>query len=114
MHAFRLGLPLSLRLIHPVFHASLLELASTSAIPNRVINPPPPVEIKDSTEYEVLRILDSKVDRRQKGNQILYLMEWKGYEDANDPTSWEPAENLRNAPELVQAFHKAYPAKPKP
>ena len=61
-HAVRLGLPLALQHIHPVFHVSLLQLEQPSLIPHRINDLPPPLEIDDSNEYEVRRILDSKVD----------------------------------------------------
>ena len=113
-HAARLGLLLALQRIHPVFHVSLLQLANPSSIPNRTNKPPPPLELNDSNEYEVQRILDSKVDRCRKGSSLLYLVEWSGFDDTAESTSWEPAENVQNAPDLVKAFHQAYPDKPKP
>jgi hypothetical protein len=113
-HAYRLGLPLALQKIHPVFHTALLEPEKPSSIRNRTIDPPPPIEINDEEEYEVLRILDSRVDRRRKGSGILYLVEWKGYENTNESTSWEPPKNVQHAPRLIQAFHDKYPEKPRP
>ena len=41
-------------------------------------------------EYEVYRILDSKIDRRRKGSGLLYLVEWSGFDNTADATSWEP------------------------
>jgi len=112
-HAARLGLPLALQHIHPVFHVSLLQLANPSSIPNCTNKPLPPLELNDSNEYEVQMILDSKVDQRRKGSGLLYLVEWSGFDDTTESTSWEPAENVQNAPDLVRAFHQAYPDKPK-
>ena len=111
-HAYRLSLSLALSRIHPVFHVSLLQPTSTSDIPNRVVDPPPPIELNDSEEWEVNRILDSKVDRRRKGPGLLYLVEWKGFDNTPDATSWEPPEHLAHAPDLVQDFHRVYPDKP--
>ena len=113
-HTARLGLPLALKCIHPVFHVSLLQPTDPSSIPNRLDDLLPPLEIDDSTEYEVYRILDSKIDHRRKGSGLLYLVEWSGFDNTADATSWEPEENVRNAPDLVRAFHRAYPDKPKP
>ena len=31
-----------------------------------------------------------------------------------DATTWEPEEKVWNAPDLIQAFHRAYPNKPRP
>ena len=103
--AFRLDLPSHMRL-HPVFHVSLLEPYTSSSIPNRSIPPPPPVQLLDGPEYEVEAILDSKVMR----NKLYYLVDWSGY-SPNDRT-WEPAENLNNATEIVADFHHRYPDKP--
>jgi len=113
-HAFRLGLPLTLSHIHPVFHISLLQPTSASSIPNRLTDPPPPIQLDNSSHWEVDRILDSKVDRRRKNVGLLYLIEWKGFDHTPNATSWEPPEHLENATDLVQAFHLAYPDKPSP
>ena len=104
---FRLDLPPHMHL-HPVFHVSLLEPYTTSSIPGRLTSPPPPVEVSDGTEYEVAAILDSKIVR----NKLYYLVDWLGY-TPNDRT-WEPAENLHNASDMVAAFHNKYPHKPSP
>src|SRR5882672_6499763 len=111
-HAFQLSLSLALSQIHPVFHVSLLQPTSTINIPNRVVDPPPPIELNDSDEWEVNWILDSKVDRCRKGPGLLYVVEWKCFDNTPDATSWEPPEHLANATDLVQAFHWAYPDKP--
>src|SRR5467141_3904255 len=71
-HAFRLGLSLALSHIHPVFHVSLLKPTSSSDIPNRVVDPPPPIKLDNSEEWEVNLILDSKVDQCRKGLGLLY------------------------------------------
>src|SRR5882672_6781892 len=113
-HAFRLGLSLALSRIHPVFHVSLLQPTSSSVIPARVVDPPLPIELDDSDEWEVNRILDSKLDRHRKGPGLLYLVEWKGFDNTTDATSWEPPDHLVNMTDLVQAFHRAYPDKPSP
>ena len=103
--AFRLDLPSHMHL-HPVFHVSLLEPFTSSSIPNRVVPPPPPVQLLDGPEYEVEAILDSKVIH----NKLHYLVDWSRY-SPNDRT-WEPAENLNNAKETIIDFHRRYPDKP--
>src|SRR5882724_9454772 len=113
-HAFQLGLSLALSCIHPVFHVSLLQSTSSSEIPNRVIDPPPPIKLDDADEWEVHQIPDSRIDRHRKGSGLLYLVEWKGFDNTPDATSWEPPEHLANASDVVQAFHQAYPDKPAP
>ena len=113
-HAAQLGLPLALQCIHPVFHVSLLQPTDPSSIPNQSDDPPPPLEVDDSMEYEVYCILDSKIDHHRKGSGLLYLVEWSGFDNMADATSWEPEENVRNAPNLIRVFHHAYPNKPRP
>ena len=105
--AFHLDLPSHMRL-HPVFHVSLLEPWTSSSIPNRVIPPPPPVQLAEGHEYEVEAILDSKVIR----NKLYYLVDWLGYTPADQ--TWEPETNITNASELIQEFHLRYPHKTKP
>src|SRR5882724_7589539 len=113
-HAFQIGLSLALSHIHPVFHVSLLQPTSPSEIPNRTIDLPPPIKLDDSDKWEVHQILDSRVDHHRKGSGLLYLDKWKGFENTPDATSWEPPKHLTNAPDVVQAFHQAYPDKPAP
>ena len=74
-HAAQLGLPLALKCIHLVFHVSLLQPTDPSSIPNHSDDPPPPLEVDNSMEYKVYRILDSKINCRHKGSSLLYLIE---------------------------------------
>ena len=103
---YRLKLP-PLVPVHPVFHVSLLSPYATSSIPGRKHPEPPPVEVEGEEEYEVERILDSRIFRRG----LQYLVKWKGYDDSQ--TTWEPARNLTHAPDLVQDFHVRQPSAPR-
>jgi RNase H-like domain found in reverse transcriptase/Reverse transcriptase (RNA-dependent DNA polymerase)/Integrase zinc binding domain/Chromo (CHRromatin Organisation MOdifier) domain len=103
--AFMLKLPPSIK-IHPVFHVSLLEPYHQNTIPGRTQPPSPPIEVDGETEWTVSHILDSKIKR----NRLFYLVEWEGY--GPEDRTWEPAPNLRNAPDLVKEFHDHYPTKP--
>ena len=109
-HAFRLDLPREFRFLHPVFHVSLLEPYHSNTIPLRRQPPPLPVEVDGETEYEVSAILDS----RRKRNVLEYRVQWKGFDGHAESATWEPADNVSNAPLLLEAFHKKYPRKPKP
>ncbi|MBW0577957.1 hypothetical protein O181_117672 [Austropuccinia psidii MF-1] len=106
-HAYHLKLPSQWKSIHPVFHISLLEPVKTSTIPNQNQEPPPPIIIEEE-EWEVSQILDSKLKRRK----LWYLVELKGFSQDSERSTWEPAENLKNCPELVKDFQSLYPAKP--
>ena len=57
----------------------------------------------DEPEYEVDKIIDSKLVRRNK--TLKYLVRWVGYSDL----TWEPADNVINSPTAVTQFHRAYP-----
>ncbi|MBW0535375.1 hypothetical protein O181_075090 [Austropuccinia psidii MF-1] len=103
-------LPSQWKSIHPVFRISPLEPVKTSTIPNRHQEPPIPIIIEEEEELEVLQLLDSKLKRRK----LWYLMEWKGFSQDSERSTWEPAENLKNGPELVKDVHSLYPDKPGP
>ncbi|MBW0538492.1 hypothetical protein O181_078207 [Austropuccinia psidii MF-1] len=93
-HAYHLKLPSQWKSIHPVFHISLLEPVKTSAIPDRNQEPPPPIIIEEEEEWEVPQILDSKLKR----GKSWYLVEWKGFRQDPERSTWEPAKNLKNCP----------------
>ena len=89
------------------FHSSRLEPYHTSSIPNRVVPPPPPLQLA-GREYEVASILDSKIVR----NKLYYLVDWLGYIPSN--RTWEPVDSVCNAQALIDDFHHRYPNKPGP
>ncbi|MBW0510591.1 hypothetical protein O181_050306 [Austropuccinia psidii MF-1] len=110
-HAYRLKLPSQLKSIHPVFHISLLEPVKTSTIPNRNQEPPPPpIFIEEEEELEVSQMLDSKLKR----GKLWYVVQWKGFSQDSERSTWEPTEKLNNCPELVKDLHSLYPDKPGP
>ncbi|MBW0526263.1 hypothetical protein O181_065978 [Austropuccinia psidii MF-1] len=109
-NAYHLKLPSQWKSIHPVFHISLWEPVKTSTIPNQNQEPPPPIIIEEEEEWEVSQILDSKLKKRK----LWYLVEWKGFSQDSERSTWEPAENLKNFPELVKYFHSLYPDKSGP
>ena len=54
-------------------------------------------------EYDVEKILDSQIYRRK----LQYKVKWEGWDEGH--ISWEPAENVENAKELVAEFHAENP-----
>ena len=112
-HSFTLRLPNTYRGVHPVFHVSMLEPHHTSLIPNRISSPPPPVQVEGDLEYEIERILDSKIDKRYRC-RLLYYVKWLGYDGTDDEASWLPVTELEHAKDLLNDFHAAYPHKPGP
>ncbi|MBW0524638.1 hypothetical protein O181_064353 [Austropuccinia psidii MF-1] len=109
-HAYHLKLPSQFTSIRPVFHISLLEPVKTYTIPNWHQEPPPPVRIEEEEEREFAQILDLKLKRET----LWYLVDWKGFSQDSERSTWEPTENLKNCPELVKDFHSLYPDKPVP
>ncbi|MBW0474124.1 hypothetical protein O181_013839 [Austropuccinia psidii MF-1] len=109
-HAYHLKLPQQWKSVHPVFHVSLLEPVKQSTIPNGNQLPPPPVIVEEQEEWEVAQVLDSKLKR----GTLWYLVEWKGFNEDPERTTWEPASSLTNSPDLVKDFHTLYPDKPGP
>ena len=71
-------------------------------------SPSPSVVIDAEKEFEIKEVLNSKFMR----SRLFYLVKWKGYPISEN--SWQPAINLKNAPELVNSFHSKYPTKPAP
>jgi hypothetical protein len=57
---FQLKPPNSMK-IHLVFHVSLLKPYHAFTIPRKTHEPPPPIVINGEQEYEVEKILDSRI-----------------------------------------------------
>ena len=111
--SFTLHLPDSMHGMHPIFHISMLEPSAPNEFLNRTETPPPPVIINGETEFKILEILDSKIDKHRKC-RLQYLVKWSGYEGTDEETSWIPASKLKHAMESVADFHLANLDKPGP
>jgi len=103
----------TMRAIHPVFHVSMLEPAIPNAFQQCSEPLPAPVIIDREPEYEISRIVDSKIDC-QRACKLLYKVIWLGYKDTNNDSEWLPATELEHAKELLSDFHLQYPSKPGP
>ena len=73
--AYKLKLPSNLKM-HNVFHVTLVKPYKDDG---RVQPPPPPIEIDDSLEYEVERVLDHRQVKRGKKTKNEFLVKWLGY-----------------------------------
>ena len=104
---YRLWLPPHLKL-HDIFHVSRLMPWRGNEINGEVPPEPQPVLVDGEEEYEVESVLDSRLSAR---GGLSYLVRWKGYGAGGD--SWEPARNVKNAQEAVDAFHRAQPDAPR-
>jgi len=107
---FTLRLPDTMRAIHPMFHISMLKPATPNTFQQRSEPPPAPVIIAREPEYEISKIVNSKIDRR-RACKLHYKVIWLGYEDTDSNSEWLPATELEHAKELVNDFHLKYPAK---
>jgi len=112
--SFTLHLPDSMHAVHPVFHVSQLEPAIPNTILDWIQPPLPLVEVDGEPEFEISKILNSKVDRRCKMCKLLYFVRWSGYEGTDEETSWLLATELGNATELLEDYHVHYLDKPGP
>jgi len=99
-------------MIDPVFHVSLLKPYGTSNRPNREQPPRDPEEIEGALEWEVERIIKSKIisytrkvrGRNKQMKELRYFVMWKGC--AEDANAWEPPEGMKKAEEEVKRFQK--------
>jgi len=91
----------------------MLEPATSNTFSERIQPVPTPVIIDREPEYEISRIVNSKIDRRW-ACKLLYKVIWLGYEDTGDKSEWIPVSELTHAADLVSDFHIAYPTKPSP
>ena len=110
-HSFTLCLLNSMWAVHHIFCILMLEPAHGNVILEHTQLPPPPVEIYGKPEYEISEILDSKINKHQKYCNIVYLVQWMGYEGTDEETSWILANELGHTAKIVTDFHKAYPDK---
>ena len=91
----------------------MLEPSTLNLFPTQEPIPEPPVILDGEPEYEILEILDSKIDKRRKC-KLQYLVRWMGYEGTEEETPWLPASELGHASEVVSDFHQVYPENPGP
>jgi hypothetical protein len=103
-YAYELELPRGLR-IDPVHHVSLLDTVAEDPLPGPKVTLPPPLEVDGDQEYQVDRVEDSRVYRKQ----LQYLVRWTGY----DQMTWEPARDVDGL-QALDTFHRRYPGKPGP
>ena len=81
--SFTLRLPDTMKAVHPVFHVSMLEPTSPNNFQQRSEPPPASVIIDGELEYEISKIVNSKIDRR-RACKLLYKVIWLGYEDTDN------------------------------
>lgn len=105
-NAFEIDLPPGVR-ARRVINASRLVRAPENPVPGQRTPPPPPIEVDGVPEWEVNRILSSRVAR----GKLEYQAEWTGHDP--DPM-WYPAGNFKGFAMRIKEFHGANPAVPGP
>ena len=102
--SYRLELPEHMK-IHPIFHISQLKLYRVPEESRRRHHRPEPViTAEGNEEYVVEEIVNHRTRKRGKKTTTEYLVFWEGY-PAHEAT-WEPEENLENAPEKVAEYYR--------
>ena len=94
-NAYKLALPTSLRLLHPVFNISVLKPYRAAIIP-----PPDPIQIDGDLEYEVAEILAHRHAGRCKS--LEFLVTFLKYDSSYN--EWLPENHLNNVPELLAVY----------
>jgi len=110
LQSFTLCFPDTMKAVHPVFYVSMLEPATSNTFPQHSKPLPAPVIINRESEYEISRIVDSRIDC-QRVCKLLYKMIWLGYKDTDNDSEWLLAMELEHAKELLSNFHLKYPSK---
>ena len=107
-HTYRLALPSWMK-IHDNIHVDCLSPWKGNDINGIMPDPPEPEIIDGEEEFEVERILDSRIHGRWK--KLQFLVRWKGYNEGND--TWEPEENVvGRSDDAVRNFYLAHPSAP--
>lgn len=92
---------------HPVFSADKLRRAADDPFPGQVQEPPEPITINEEHEWEVDRVLASRVPRKR----VQYRVKWKGFDDDD---TWYYAHNFKGSPHLLRDYYSSCPDHPGP
>lgn len=105
-NAVCLHLPKTLK-IHDVINVSRLSPFIPPVLGQEPPPPPPPVIVEGQKEYEVEKVLNSRL----RYGHLQYLVKWKGY--TIEHNMWEPESNLTNFKTLIKDFHRQNPSAPR-
>ena len=103
---YHLKLPTTMK-IHPVFHVDLLTRYREMEAHRPNYEKPPPKVIEGEPEWEVEKIINSRLHGHYK--KLQFLVRWKGFPPSED--SWVPELDL-SAPDLVEDFYTTHPCAP--
>jgi hypothetical protein len=104
-HSYRLEVPHGWR-GSETFHADRLRRYPNNPLPGQETDNPDAETVNDGEEWEVERILASRIFGR--GQRLQYQAEWRGW-DPDPEHIWYPASDFKNAPEKLQEYHEANP-----
>jgi hypothetical protein len=94
--------------IHPVFHVDLLTKYRETEAHGPNYERPTPDIIEGEPEWEVEKIIKSRLHSRRK--QLQFLVRWHGFPSSED--SWVSEPDL-SAPDLVKTFYDTHPSAPR-
>ena len=98
--------------VHPICSVTLLlrPYDDDPITKRQECHPPlPPLVVRNGIEeYEVEKILDSRIFR----GKVKYLVHWKSYGVEED--KWQPTQDVRGSKQLVAEFHCTHPQAPRP
>ena len=100
-HSFRLELPPHIK-IYDVVHADRLRKAPMNPLEGQEEEPQPSIEVEGQQEWEVTRILASRIWR----GKLQYRAQWKGYDEDE---SFYNAEGFKGCPHRIRQFHEDNP-----
>ncbi|MBW0463840.1 hypothetical protein O181_003555 [Austropuccinia psidii MF-1] len=100
--------PIPMEVHPPILPNFILRTSKDINNPKSHQEPPPPIIIQGEEEWEVSQIMDSKIKR----GKLWYLVEWKGFSQEPEGSTWEPTENLKNFLEFFKDLDSLHPDKP--
>lgn len=100
-YSYELDVPDTWRM-SKVFHADRLRKDPDNPLPGQICDKPGPEIINDEEEWEVDRILSSRLHY----HKLQYMAQWRGWDP--DPEYYD-AEGLKNSPAKIREFHEQNP-----
>ena len=94
--------------IHPVFHVDLLTRYRETETHGPNYERPPPEIVEGEPEWEVEKVINSRLHGRHK--KLQFLVRWKGFPPSED--SWVPESDL-SAPDLIRDFYATHSHAPR-